>query len=103
MSEGQGSGVWAFTVPQIVERLSTEGNVLKIVCREPGTGPVTATYNDESGAAEGGNTVTCLGAPPTTTSAPASTSASALDESAGWGLAPPVVVADAGYGDIAEY
>jgi len=26
-----------------------------------------------------------------------------LDELAGWGLAPPVVVADAGYGDIAEF
>src|SRR3712207_134715 len=26
-----------------------------------------------------------------------------IDELAGWGLAPPVVVADAGYGDIAEF
>src|SRR3954469_7814131 len=26
-----------------------------------------------------------------------------IDELAGWGLAPPVVVADAGYGDVAEF
>src|SRR3954452_12117364 len=32
VSEGQGSGVWAFTVPEFVERLSEQGSVLEIVC-----------------------------------------------------------------------
>jgi len=60
VSEGQGSGEWTFTAPTIVRRSSEHGSVLEVVCVEPGSGPVTARYTDESGAAEVSNTITCL-------------------------------------------
>jgi hypothetical protein len=86
VSGGEGSGAWAFTVPEFVERIGGHGNVLEIVCLAQGTGSVTATYTDDSGVAEVSNTISCLGAPSTTasssTSAPTMTSVP-TDESRG--------------------
>lgn len=59
VSGGVGAGSWDFTIPAFVDLDSESGNVLELLCREAGTGSVTATYTDDSGAGQANASLSC--------------------------------------------
>jgi hypothetical protein len=71
VSGGVGAGSWDFTIPAFADTHSQSDNVLELLCSEAGTGWVTATYTDDSGAGHADGRVSCtsgITAPPSTES-----------------------------------
>jgi hypothetical protein len=67
VSGGVGAGSWDFTIPAFADTHSQSDNVLELLCREAGTGSVTATYTDDSGAGHADGRLSCtsgITAPP---------------------------------------